>query len=289
MKLIGFFFLTFFWLMAETTWAQPARKLNVNFFKQHFAQVKKDTLLAAKFECSNELFNTFLNSDAGKAFHIDSQGWRSTLVFNEPFVMYYHRHHAYNNYPVVNISYEAAAAFCAWLTNIYNNLPNRTYKKVIIRLPLVNEWEFAASGGKSNMLFPWPGPYVRNSKGELLANFKLIDDHGIKLKNTYKRNTKNQIYSAENNPYEIIPSSNFTADGFFYTAPVNAFKANAFGLHQMAGNVSEFTADSAIVKGGGFLSTGYYLKIYNNLQEIEAPAKGASFIGFRPFMEVLER
>jgi formylglycine-generating enzyme required for sulfatase activity len=290
MKQIFLIITVFFGLIAQPAWAQAAKKLNVNFFKQHFVQIKKDTLLAAKYECSNELFNLFLNTNAGKAFHIDSQGWRSTLVFNEPFVMYYHRHQAYNNYPVVNINYAAATAFCAWLTDVYNNLPNRTYKKVIIRLPLVSEWEYAAAGGKPNMLFPWPGYYMRNNKGELQANFKLIEDHNIKLKNSYKRHNKNPI-SSENNSsiYEIVPNSNFIADGYFYTAPVNAFKANTFGLHQMAGNVSEFTLDTAVVKGGSFLSTGYYLRIYNNEQEVEAPSNGAAFIGFRPFMEILEK
>lgn len=289
MKQLGLIYLVVFICLAEPTWAQPARKLNVKFFKQHFAQVKKDTLLAAKFECSNELFNLFLNSEAGKAFNIDSTGWRSLLAYNEPFVIYYHTHQAYKNYPVVNINHAAATAFCNWLTHIYNNLPNRTYKKVMIRLPLVSEWEYAASGGKANMVFPWPGIYTRNNKGELLANFKLIDDYSIKLKNTYKRNHQNQIVSENNAPYEVIPNTNFIADGYLYTAPVNAFKANVFGLHQMAGNVSEFTNDTTIVKGGSFNSTGYYLKIFNNQQEIEEPSKGASFIGFRPFMEVLEK
>ncbi len=34
----------------------------------------------------------------------DSTAWREALSYNEPYVNYYFRHAAYNNYPVVGVT-----------------------------------------------------------------------------------------------------------------------------------------------------------------------------------------
>ena len=60
--------------------------------------------------------------------------------------------------------------------------------------------------------YPWGNPYIRNSKGCLLANFK-------------------------------PGRGNFYDDGFAYTAKVMSFFPNDYGLYNMAGNVSEWVQD----------------------------------------------
>ncbi|GJL77337.1 MAG: hypothetical protein NPINA01_03260 [Nitrospinaceae bacterium] len=80
------------------------------------------------------------------------------------------------------------------------------------RLPTEAEWEYAARGGTTTEYY-W-GEEMDPKK----ANFC---DKSCTL------NVRDQVNS----------------DGFPFTAPVGSFPANPFGLHDMAGNVSEWVAD----------------------------------------------
>ncbi len=81
------------------------------------------------------------------------------------------------------------------------------------QLPTEAQWEFAARGGKSGALYPW---------GDTL------DPDGCHMAN---------IFQGE------FPHHNTGGDGYMGTAPVAAFPANGYGLHDMAGNVWEWCAD----------------------------------------------
>ena len=50
----------------------------------------------------------------------DTTVWRSRYGYNEPMVDNYFRHPAYNNYPVVGVSWEQAMAYCEWRTDRVN-------------------------------------------------------------------------------------------------------------------------------------------------------------------------
>jgi sulfatase modifying factor 1 len=52
----------------------------------------------------------------------DTLVWRSQLAFNEPYVEYYLRHPAYNEYPVVGVNWIQASNFCAWRTDRVNEM-----------------------------------------------------------------------------------------------------------------------------------------------------------------------
>jgi gliding motility-associated lipoprotein GldJ len=50
----------------------------------------------------------------------DTLVWRDKLAFNEPYVEYYLRHPAYQNYPVVGVNWLQANDYCSWRTDRVN-------------------------------------------------------------------------------------------------------------------------------------------------------------------------
>lgn len=50
----------------------------------------------------------------------DTLVWRSELAYNEPLVEYYFRHPAYNNYPVVGVTWKQATDYAKWRSNRVN-------------------------------------------------------------------------------------------------------------------------------------------------------------------------
>jgi formylglycine-generating enzyme required for sulfatase activity len=88
------------------------------------------------------------------------------------------------------------------------------------RLPTEAEWEVAARGGLEGQPFPW---------GDQL------EPDGAHRMN---------VFQGE------FPGGDTGADGYVGTAPVGAFPANGYGLHNMTGNVWEWCAD--------WLDLGYY-------------------------------
>lgn len=200
--------------------------------------------------------------------------------YNEPMAKQYFSHPAFGNYPVVGVNWKQATAFCEWRTHLLNSylLNKRRSTESPFRLPTEAQWEYAARGGRSQSPYPWGGPYLRNRKGCLLANFK-------------------------------PGRGNYPEDGGFYTVRADAYWPNDFGLYNMAGNVAEWTSSyyneggynfqhdmnpdirydakdqdpprmkRKVIRGGSWKDVGYFLQTSTRAYEYQDTSK--SYIGFR--------
>ncbi len=139
-----------------------------------------------------------------------------TYSYNEPYTMYF-SHPGYAEYPVVGVSWEQAKAFCHWRTKLKNDYLKKEGQPSVLsyRLPTEAEWEYAARGGLQGAMYPWGGPYIRQTDGCYLANFKPGKGDYIK-------------------------------DGYTIPAIIGSFPANNYGLFDMAGNVAEWTESAYI-------------------------------------------
>ena len=130
---------------------------------------------------------------------------------NETYLRNYFSNPAYNDYPVVGVTWEQANAFCAWRTDyLLKGLGPEARFVQRYRLPTEAEWEYAARGKGGNE-FPWEDKSVKSGDGCFFANFK--PDRG-----------------------------NYTKDGNLITSKVGIYNANSNGLFDMAGNVAEWTS-----------------------------------------------
>lgn len=211
-----------------------------------------------------------------------------TYSFNEPMTKMYFSHPAFDDYPVVGVTWKQARAFCIWRTDLLNNylLKIGGVRVQDFRLPTESEWEYAARGGLDLAPFPWGGPYIRNTRGCFLANFKPM-------------------------------RGNYIDDGGFHTVPVSSYSPNDYGLYCMSGNVAEWTSNAydessydfahdlnmdyvyeadeddppvlkrKVIRGGSWKDISYYLQTGTRTYEYQDTAK--SYIGFRSVMSYLGR
>jgi len=179
------------------------------------------------------------------------------------------------DYPVVDVSWDDAKAFCDWLTQTERRA-GKIPADARYRLPTDAEWSAAAGigdretngtpaekSGKVGGVFPWgtqypppagAGNFADLSAREYFTNWPCIEGY---------------------------------RDGFVTTAPVGRFPPNALGLYDLAGNALEWCDDfydanrgQRVLRGGAWNNTGPR-SLLSSFREHAAPNRFSVVTGFR--------
>ena len=261
---------------------------NFVFIPEGIAILNDDTIAVnpfrmSRYELSNAEYLEFLNDLKGKGLDAkhktalpDTAQWINFTEYGKPLAENYLRHPAYRNYPVVNISHEAAILFCEWLTEKYNS-NYETGTRYVFRLPTYSEWLRAAQAGQ-NRPYSWNSPFLRDEQGRFRANFKHIPNELL----TFDQQTQ-QLRIAQS----TVRYGFFQVDGegkpgttVTITTPVGSYWRGISDLYNMNGNVAEMIEDKGIAVGGSWNCPG------NDVQNTSVMSyNGPSpFVGFRVVM-----
>jgi gliding motility-associated lipoprotein GldK len=251
------------------------RMLDVTKFKYSYKSIDLDAAARTKGMRTN-----FITVEEVMVYP-DTTVWIKDFnySYNEPMHNDYFSHTAFDDYPVVGVTWGQAKAFANWRTKYLNDFRKQKNEENVnfFRLPSEAEWEYAARGGIEGGTFPWGGPYAKDDRACFLANFK---------------------------PYR----GDYAADEALYTVESDAYAPNDFGLYNMSGNVSEWVNTSydptsyeymssmspnvnnsknkrKVVRGGSWKDVSYYLQV--STRDYEYSDSARSYIGFRTVQDFL--
>jgi formylglycine-generating enzyme required for sulfatase activity len=182
-----------------------------------------------------------------------------------------------DDHPVVEVSWNDAAAFCAWLSKKEGK---------VYELPTEAEWEYACRAGTTTRF--WCG----DSDASLQGKVNIAD-----------ASLKGKVDSEAAKNLALVSWD----DGYAFTSPVGHFKANPWGLYDMGGNVWQWCADGhdkyqegsikdpkgkdsangRVLRGGSWY---YEPRLCRSaFRHVYDPAHRAGHIGFRVVLRVPAR
>jgi formylglycine-generating enzyme required for sulfatase activity len=172
-------------------------------------KVSVEAFSISKYEVTREQFAAFVE-DSGYQAAGDCYAWNGTKWGLQADKNWRDPGFSQSgNHPVACVSFEDAHAYIRWL----NGKTGGAY-----RLPKEAEWEYAARAGTET------ARYWGDAADAACRYANVADQAG---KRTFNWMT---IHNCD--------------DGYVYTAPVGSFSPNRFGLHDMLGNVWEWTCSA---------------------------------------------
>lgn len=179
-------------------------------------------------------------------------------------------------HPVVEVSWDDATAFCAWLTQT-ERAAGRIGAGDEYRLPTDVEWSYAvgigdkedasaspeAKGGKVPDVYPWDGDFPPPN------------------------NSGNYVDSSAKAKFSSFTAIDGYSDGYATTAPVGSYAANRLGIYDLGGNVWEWcqdtyspTSTSRVLRGASWCSL-HWSVLASSYRDLSAPDYRSGDCGFR--------
>ncbi|HMO12562.1 MAG TPA: SUMF1/EgtB/PvdO family nonheme iron enzyme [Pirellulaceae bacterium] len=187
-----------------------------------------------KSEVTKKAFSAFVNDTGWVTTGERFGGWGLSRDDSGKFVMKQAAQFNWKNIglsqtddePVVNVSWIDAVAFCNWLSRVeglneyyeIDDLHVTTLGGSGYRLPTESEWEFAGRAGTQHA-------YAFGDTADALQRYDNIKDTSFAT------------------TFGITQFAAEWDDGYAQMAPVQTFRPNAFGVHDMHGNVAEWCHD----------------------------------------------
>jgi gliding motility-associated lipoprotein GldJ len=212
----------------------------------------------------------------------DTLVWRDPVAYNEPYVEYYFRHPAYNQYPVVGVDWLQAGDYCSWRSDRVNekilvdigyielstdqkdenNFNTDAYLagiyQPVVRNPLeslnpnVESRIYSIEDGVLLPKYRLPSEaewefaafaLLGNSSEELVWERRVYPWSGHTVRNDNVKEMGQMRANFVRGNGDMMGLAGSLNDRGAITVPVKDFWPNDYGLYCMAGNVNEWVAD----------------------------------------------